>query len=855
MLTAGVSRELAKRRADKFQRLTYTIEFDLVDGMDFAEGSVRILFACTKPDEDLVLDWGGEQLRSLSINGRELDATKYRRIANHVVIAAEHVVGGKNSIEASFRSRVAATGTPLTSYRDTTDGKNYYYTLVVPADCHRLFPCFDQPDVKAIFGLDLRVPEAWEAVTNEPPIGQPTKLDGARKQIRFDGTAPISTYLFAFAAGPFSVVEGPTIEFGDGSSSDRRHPIRTFVRSNKRDQLQAERVVKMHLDSLRWYEKRFATPYPFDKLDIVLCPGFPYGGMEHAGAIFYRESAIVFDHAPTENEELRRSTLIYHEVAHQWFGNLVTMRWFDELWLKEGFATWASFAVLDELEPDRKAWLRFHQSVKPSAYAIDASNGTVPVFQQLGNLADAKSAYGPIVYNKAPAVLRELESRLGSDLFYEGVSIFLREHRYGNATWTDLVAALGRAGATDLDTWSRRWIESPGMPQLRLEWSTDTSGRVEACTIKQRSAQGWLTEPWPLRVEILIGRKDAEPRRIPVVVDNHAVRITELESEPAWVLLNSNDAAYGQFVPDSKSARALAHALATADKSLATPLLRALAFRALIEATREAELDPSILVETGLSVLETERDPITFRQTLATTSGTISRYLSGAQQKTARARLESYLRELLSNGLSDGIELVALRSFARVAKTEESLALLRALASGTRSVTGLELGPQDRFLCAAAIVATGDTSLVDELERKATTDVAKYAYQARAADPSAEAKKRVFATFLQESEPPEQWISGSLDFFHWPGQEERTLPFLEPALDAILWVKKTRKIFFMPAWIDSFINAHNSPEALRIVDEFLAARKDLPIDVRRKILQSVDRLRRAVRVREKFGPK
>lgn len=848
-LAEGIHRELAARRASKLRRVEYQIEFELSEGMSEARGSLRLLFHCSRSDEDLVLDWGGDPLQKLAINGRPIEGA--RRVHNHIVIPAALVITGRNTITTDFRAKVAKSGSPLTSYRDQADGKHYYYTLVVPADCHRVIPCFDQPNLKARFGLELTIPESWNAVANDLEIGETQALERGRKRMRFDARDVLPSYLFAFAAGPFAIIEGPKLRIaGDPSSGSA---MRIFVRASKKKALEAERIFAMHLDSLRWYEAKFSRPYPFSKLDIVLYPGFPYGGMEHAGAIFYRESSLVFDHKPSKLELLRRSTLVYHEVAHQWFGNLVTMPWFDELWLKEGFATWASYAVMEVLEPESRSWLRFHQRIKPAALSVDASPGTVPVFQALANLAHAKSAYGPIVYNKATAVLRELETRLGSPVFYAGVSKLLADFAYGNASWRDLMACLEAAGARDLAKWSRRWIDSPGLPRIQIGIESGDDGRVKRASVDQRSAQGWLSEAWPLKVEVL-ARTDQGVERHAVDCSTPSQRIASLEGKarPKWLLANANDAACGLFIPDPKSLETLPLALKERDPELEDPLLRAIAIRGLEDAMRDALLDPRVFVEVGLIELERDRDPLNLARLLGSVETAIVRYLRGIDRSQRRERLARILHDILTDDVAQEVELLALRSFARLARSEGDLAYLDALARGDRTSAGLVLGTQDRFLCGAALLATGDASLLEHLRENVKGDFAKYDYQASAANADPKAKAAIFAGYLEEGETPEQWISGSLSYFHWSGQRAVTLPYLRRALDAVLWVKEKRKIFFMPAWVNAFVNGHASKEAVDIVEAFLEEREGLPIDVQRKIRQSLDELKRSVRIVEAY---
>ncbi|MCB9891902.1 MAG: ERAP1-like C-terminal domain-containing protein [Planctomycetes bacterium] len=862
LLARGISRTLAIARREQIEDVAYRLRFELDDAMQHVRGEVTIEFTCAQPRGGVVLDWEGGALEGILVNEATVDWSQCAADANHIVLPVERVRAGKNTVRASFRSAVGATGTPLTHYHDTASGEHYYYTLVVPADCHRLFPCFDQPDLKATFELTLGIPTGWQAACNMPATGDAVEQDG-RKQIRFAKTPPLPTYLFAFATGPFEVVGNEP---------------RIFVRKEKTDRLDADALRSMHRSSIAWYEQRFDAPYPFPKLDIVLCPGFPYGGMEHAGAIFYRETSLVFDHEPSGDELLRRSTLIYHEVAHQWFGNLVTMPWFDEVWLKEGFATWASFAALDALEPTRNAWLRFHEGVKPSALAVDVTAGTVPVSQELDNLANAKSAYGPIVYNKAPAVLRELESRMGSESFFAGVARFLDDHAFGNASWHDLRSALQSATVervnaehVDLEGWSRRWIETAGIPQVRLDLQIQDGVVREARIVQRRSTRPWsengdeLSSSWPLRFQILSQSASGSLERHLVTLDRDHVRVSALESRaaPTWVLLNADDAAYGQFLPDERSRAAIAYQLlqfdtATGSGVFADPLLRAIAFRALEDALLEAELDPTTFVDVGMRLLGQERDAITFGRILGSVAHATLRLLGDSARQTRCSELETQLVTILAD--KEGTDAdsatkkrMALRTLTRIAESTRSLELIRQVCNGTIQLVGLDIGMEDRFRCAACLLAHGEREPLQRLEEAATSDVGKYAYMAHAADATPEAKARVFSSYMQETDPPEQWITGSLSFFHWPGQEELTLPYLERALDAVLWVKQKRRIFFMPSWLDAFVNAHSSRSALETVENFLARREDLPIDVRRKLLTVLDELERTVRIREKFA--
>ncbi len=839
----GIAQELARVRAALISDIRYELLFHLDEGAREVTGEATLTFQLAEAPREapVVLDFDGERIEAPHVNGV---AVELPRVADHLLLPANTLAQGRNEVRMRFASRVAPTGTPLSVYHDGADSQDYFYTLVVPADAHRLYPCFDQPDLKARFSIRLDTPVAWQATSNGRTVATATRSD--RRQWVFAETHPLPTYLMAFAAGPFDVVELPAIA---APGVDATQPTRLFVRANQRPQLDVEVIDQMHRDGLIWLADYFGVDYPFDKLDAVLLPGFPYGGMEHAGTIFYREQALLFDHEPTAGELVRRSTLIYHELSHQWFGNLVTMRWFDDLWLKEGFATFVGYQCMQALEPERKAWLRFMQRVKPRAYEVDSTPGTTPVFQELKNLADAKSAYGAIVYNKAPAVLRQLSDALGGDVFRKGLEQFLRQHSYGNATWRDLAASLQAASERDLNRWSERWLMAPSMPRVRLMWQTDENGKVTDARLLQRPIGGEGT--WPLQLQLLVLEADGSRRTLTVRSDSASETVPQLVGRPAphCVLVNPTDVAYGQFLLDDVSRSYLLQSV-TAEPD---PLLRAVMTTALYESVREAELDPAQFAEVALRLLRTEGDPDTHAWLLGSLGTCLWRYMPDERAAALRATTVDLLLRLLEDGQASGRELTTFRFLARNATDPRVLELCERVARGDAGIAGLDPGKRDRFLGAAALLAAGlgDDAYDHLVATFEGQDIGKERFLADAARPTQDNKAAYWHRYMQLEDPPEQWTQDSLGWFHWRGQGALTLPYLPQALTKVRWVKQNRRIFFMPAWLDAFVNAHSTAEALEIVDRFLAE-ADLEADVRQKLQQSRDGLARAVRIRAAF---
>lgn len=837
-LEPGISEAMARGRARAINAVSYDLDFVLQAQGDMVQGHVVVRFTLVEepPSDGLVLDFGGQMLTELRVNGSRIDEP--RRIHDHLVIPTERLSKGENDVDVAFTSSVASTGTALTRYVDGTSGRQYLYTLLVPADAHRLFPCFDQPDLKAVFTLRVKAPRTWQVVGNSPQVDRRAGDDGLDAW-EFAPTERISTYLFAFAAGDFEVVESQ-FPFRAGKPDDR--PMRMYLRPEERARVDANALFDMHAKAVDWLAAHFSLPYPFAKLDFVLLPGFPYGGMEHAGAIFYRDNAVSFDHVPTRGELTNRSALVYHEVSHQWFGNLVSFVWFDDLWLKEGFATFMGYRLIEALEPERHAWVHFHRRVKPRAYEVDVTPGTTPIYQSLANLDDAKSAYGAIVYNKAPAVLRELEGRLGKDRFRTGVGMFLREFAWRNATWKDLVGALERAAERPLAQWSEAWILRAGLPRVSAAWTVGADGKIASFELLQKPV-GAGEQRWPLRLQVLVSSPEGR-RSATLVMEGNRAEVRDLVGAPAcdWVLVNPSDEAYGQFVLDARSAEALLTHL----PDERDPLVSAVALSALRENVREGLLDPLRLGELVATMLAKESDPEAQAWLLDTGDAMVLRYASAQRGAPLRARLEGILLAILQRG-EPALALQTFRTLTRLAGSDDAFALLTRAVSERKLPGDVKLGLQDVYRGYAALLAAGRGEVV-RARLPTGDDASKWAYLAGAASPEAKEKERYFKTYLDAKQPPEQWVQQSLGYFHWPGQSELTLPYLARALEQVEWVKANRKIFFMPAWIDGFVNGHTSSEALAVVTRFLDANPKLPTDIRQKVLQSTDELRRTVRV-------
>ncbi len=843
MLTdPGISLELARHRAATLSDVAYDIRLDVTDTAK-ARGSIEIIVNRKAAAEDLIIDFRGPELRSVSANGRTIVDFAWRN--GHVVVPARYLRAGANQLSLSFTAAIAAAGASIIRYHDSSDNSIYLYTLLVPADANQLFPSFDQPDLKARVTWRITAPREWSVLANgaEQKVA-PAAARGDARTWEFAATEPISTYLAAFAAGPWAIVPYK------GTPA-----MRLFVRKSRVQEVDADTILSDNAAAYRWFEEYFGVKYPFSKFDVMLAPGFPFGGMEHVGAIFYNEESFIFREPPTPTQRYNRASTIQHEVAHQWFGDLVTMRWFDDLWLKEGFATYMATAMLESVHPDAGAWRRFYLRTKPAAYAVDVTSGTVSVWQQLPNLDQAKGNYGPIVYNKAPAILRQLEHLVGEPAFRRGVHDFLTQHAYANATWQDLLGAIGKASGTDLTQFGQQYMLRAGMPMVETELRVE-NGRIRELALVQKPARALPGDPggwWPARVNVRLGYAEKDVV-LPVSFTGARTVVPGAAGlpEPNFVWSNDGDYGYGLFLPDARSAQWLL------DNAGRIPdlLLRSMAWGALWDRVREAQLSPVDFVDRAVTALALENDENISNALIGRTSTALDRYIADPEARPLVTRGEKvFLQRANDQNIPYALRKPAFDAFIRIATTTDALDVLRAYLAEKRTFNGKALTQASRWIAVRRLMAL-NTADADSLYRAETTrdttaDRFRSTFVAGASFATADTRARYFKRYFDDESLNEEWVTASLGAFNDPLHPELALPYLRPALERSAWIREHRRIFFLPSWLQSFIDGQNSREALQIVDSYLAGAGDLPIDVRRKILQSRDELERTVKIRRR----
>jgi aminopeptidase N len=832
----GISEALARARAATITAVSYDLTLDLTSA-DSAVGRVAIAFR-RSGGQDVVLDFRGRRLGGVVLNGSALARPALRH--GHLVLPAARLRPGSNTVRIDFVAAIAPTGASIIRSDDPSDGSTYLYTLLVPADANQLFPCFDQPDLKARVRLSLTAPAPWSVVANGPAIAADTAAD--RVTTRFAETPPISTYLIAFAAGPWARARATV----DGRA------ITAYVRRSRAPEADLDTLIALNARALGWMERYFGRAYPFAKFDFVLAPAFPFGGMEHPGAVFYSEDGFIFRERPTLPRRLARFSTILHEAAHQWFGDLVTMRWFDDLWLKEGFASFMAAKALADLEPGSDAWKTFYLGNKPPAYGVDRTEGTRPLYQPLANLDQAKSNYGAIVYNKAPAVLKQLEYLVGDAAFRRGVQEFLRRHGFGTAGWRDLLGAVGAAAGRSLEGFGRDFMLRPGMPVVEQR-VVIRGGRIARLSLAQRPARALSgPRPWAQRTEVLLAYGDRPPVRIPMELRDSVTEVPLARGLPAPELVFANAGDYGYFLLllDSASVAALEGG---ALGEVRDNLLRAMLWGALWDQVRAYRMAPERYVRLALRELPGERD----EQLVPVLVGRLGRAAEAYLDPADRRRIQPELEGVLRRGADDrslpyGVRKAYSDGFVALARSAAGLAALDSLLDAD-SVAGEPLRDPTRWNAVTRLLELGAASaerrFAEQARRDTTADGRRRAFIAGAGRPTAEIKRQYFTRWFADSTLNEEWASGSLGPFNALEHERLTLPWLRPALDSLPYIQAHRRIFFLESWLAAFLQGQTSGSALEVVRRWLRDHPRLPADIRRKVLQHLDELERTVRLR------
>ncbi|MDH3497387.1 MAG: M1 family aminopeptidase [Gemmatimonadota bacterium] len=830
--TAGVSLELARARVAQLDDVRYDVSLTIPASRDEpVTGTARIAFRLRDAKSPVVLDFVNPRTRVQAVRVGGVPVA-VRTTDDHLVMATSDLRPGANAIALDFTAG------------DESLNRNpeFLYTLFVPDRARFAFPLFDQPDVKARYTLTLRVPIGWTAVANGATVATDTAAGAVT--FRFAETEPISSYLFAFAAGRFQIEEAER----DG----RRY--RLFHRETDGTKVTRNRdaIFDLHHAALTWLEEYTGIPYPFGKFDFVAVPAFQYNGMEHPGAVYYRASTLFLEPTATQAELLGRASVIAHETAHMWFGDLVTMRWFDDVWMKEVFANFMAAKIVNPSFPAINHELRFLLAHYPAAYAVDRTAGANPIRQELDNLREAGTLYGAIIYQKAPIVMRHLERRVGDSTFRDGLRAYLERFRFGNASWPDLIALLDARTPDDLAAWSRAWIEQPGRPTVRTGLAIADDGTIAALGFQQQDPAGTGRE-WPQRLDVLVAGRDSV-RRLDVPLDSASTLVPEASGWPAprLVLPNGTGVAYGDVVLDPATLAWLVDRLA----DLPDEVARGAAWLALWDAMLDGRLEPETLLATGRRALARESAELTQQRMLADLTTLFWRYLPDERRTALSPGLEREWWRGVGRAARPSLKAAWLRAYGAMANTAAASRRLEALWSGALTIPGLPLAERDFIGLAQALAVRRPDRAPDILTRQLARITnpdrrAEFAFVMPALSPDTAVRDSVFASLADaRNREHEPWVLDAMAWLNHPLRRAHAVRYVRPSLELLEEIQRTGDIFFPLNWLHATLDGHNSTEAAATVRAFLDERPEYPPRLRAKILQAADALFRAERRRD-----
>ena len=754
----NLTRVEAQERAALITVHSYDVTLDLTTGPETFASTTTVKFAATAGASTFI-DAITRTVHSVTLNGVDLDPAS---VSDSIRIRLDNLAD-ENELTVVSDSIYTNTGEGLHRFVDPVDDEVYLYSQFEVPDSRRVFAVFEQPDLKATFTFTITAPGEWEVVSNSPtpkPIdAAPTNAGNGAKTWAFEPTDIISSYLTALIAGPYAV------ERSELTSSDGRViPLGVFSRKSLSEYLDADYIFEKTRQGFAYYEEKFDYPYPFAKYDQLFVPEFNAGAMENAGAVTFTETYI-FRSKVTDAIKERRVVTILHELAHMWFGDLVTMKWWNDLWLNESFAEWASTIATAEATEWHEAWTTFAAMEKSWAYKQDQLPSTHPVVATITDLEDVLVNFDGITYAKGGSVLKQLVAWVGIDAFFAGVSSYFKKHQWGNTELRDLLVELEASSGRDLTEWAKLWLETAGVNTLRPEIAVDEAGIITGFTVLQSAAAAFPTiRPHRLAIGLytfnaannLQNGKLVREHRIELDVDGEQTDVAELIglARPDLVLLNDDDLAYAKIRLDDAS-------LAVAIENLAgieSPLARSLVWGSVWDSTRDAETSPRSWVRLVLRNIASETESTTLRTVLGQVVLAATQYVAEEHRKTAVTEVGDALWLLAQNAeAGSDAQFQFVKFFASVAATDAHLSAIETLRDGTAPFPGLDIDTDLGWELLIALVAGGKAGPAEidaALAIDNTATGAQSAAHARAAIPTAEGKQAAWSSLIDVDTAP-----------------------------------------------------------------------------------------------------
>ena len=832
----------AAERARLLDVSSYDVNLDLTgDGPTF-RSTTTVEFTCSEPGAGTFIEVAAGGIRSATLNGAPVDTGDWSAEKGLTLtgLAADNTL----VVDADFS--YSSSGQGLHRSVDPVDGETYLYSQFETADAQRVFACFDQPDLKSVYTWHATVPAHWKVVSNSVVDREDATDDGV-KTVHFAQSATMSTYITALCAGPYHEVR----DSHDGID------LGVFVRTSMAQHLDADDLFLITKQGFDFFHEQFGVRYPLPKYDQLWVPDFNAGAMENFGCVTHAESAYIYRSQVTDYEYEQRANTILHELAHMWFGDLVTMRWWNDLWLNESFAEWASHWCNTNATRFTDAWTTFLSIRKNWGYRQDQLSSTHPVYCEMPDLEAVEVNFDGITYAKGASVIKQLVAYVGLDSFRDGLRAYFAKHAWSNATFDDLLSELETASGRELRKFAAQWLETAQVNTLRPEVTINDDGTYAAVTVAQEAPAGYPT----LRTHrIGVGLYDLDDagalnrrERIEIDVTGERTDVPQLTGVrvPDVLLLNDDDLSYTKLRLDERSLASVVGHIAGFDSSLA----RALCWAAAWDMVRDAELAARDYVALVVAGLPAERDINLVTATLRQAQGALAYYADPEWAPTGMAQLARAARDaMLAAAPGSGFQLAWARAFASAARSDEHLAELRGWLAGDNVPAGLTVDTELRWSLLQVLAANGvvgATEIDAELAGDRTASGEREAAFARALIPTAENKAEVWAQLTAETALPNWRSRALLQGFQHPTQVELTAPYTEKFFAVIdkLWATRDSE----PAQefvVLGYPNYRIDEDTVTATDAWLAG-DGRPAALRRLVAEGKDAVVRAIKARAK----
>lgn len=822
MSSTNISRLEASERSAVVQAQNYDVELDL-STRDDTFGSRTTVHFTAREGNSTWIDFIAPKVQRIELNGESLDTSIHdgfriplRNLKSHNVLIVE--------AEAAYMN----TGEGLHRFIDPVDDEVYLYTQFEIADARRVFACFDQPDIKATFTFSVTAPDHWK-VTSNSPTPTPTSVSDGIAKWEFPTTKKMSTYITAIVAGPYYEVRDEYQgKFGT-------YPLGLFCRNSLSEYLDPEDLFTVTKQGFKYFEEAFDYGYPFEKYDQLFVPEFNAGAMENAGCVTHHES-YVFRSKVTRATYEQRANTVLHEMAHMWFGDLVTMKWWDDLWLNESFAEWAAHHASVEATQYTEAWVNFVNQRKAWGYRQDQLPTTHPIVADMFDLDAVEVNFDGITYAKGASALRQLVAWVGEDAFFAGIREYFKKHAWGNTELTDLLVELEAASGRSLQDWTQRWLQTAGVNTLRPEIVIE-DGKYKSVTVIQEppvAPEGvdQLLRPHHIGIGLYnrSGSSIKRDTRIEIDVDGARTEVPELVGMPAadLLLLNDGDYTFVKIRLDEASAKTSATGLRDIEDSVS----RALIWGAAWDMTRDAEMSTTDYLNMVLSADLVNIEIGVAQQLLLQARSAIEQFGNPANRAANRDALAASLIEALAKTEPGSDHQLALvKNIAGIARTKDHISLISGWLDGSATPAGLEVDTDLRWQLVARLVALGElpaTAIDQELERDNTAGGQRQAASARAGIPTAEAKLIAWKAVIENDDLANALLESTVGGFSQPDQRELLEPFVDKYFEVIgdVWESRTNEIA-QTLTLGLFPSLLGSPEILAKADAFIAGSKDV----------------------------